>query len=561
MDELSNGIRKWNLLLLMFNKKFDLLMDVNRDNFYDVLPEILNDINNADFVAIDGEFTGILAFDKMNYFDTPAERYKRHYECDRHYLMVQVGLAMIRCVNPTENRYGLKAYNFYLFPENETDAIDFRSKSSSLQFLAANRFDFVQLFLKGIPFVCRTKHLEKLKNSQLSLSSRRNNRQIPNGNNEKKSETMTNSPKQSESNNLSDADLLKNSMTGFSEVIWKLQESEKPIIGHNLHMDMLHIINQFFTPIPSSYDDYKSIVKSLFPKLIDTKTIASTSIFQNIISNTALNAVYKTIREPSFPACRFETADNFRYALGEHEHTAGYDATCTAICMAKMMAYIAEKTDFKQNPIEHPLINTFTGKLFYMRSFDLKYSDLLNDDDLPDRSCVFYVTHPQKWSTGNIREFFSQWNLLSYDRFDLTTHIIAVSLKKDTTETMLTKMRANDKNIIITPYAEYNHIDLSTIKIKEPNHLFDIDPNNRKSNKRTYIDKDAVTSTPEITTITTTIDIISDTIEKPIQITKSYNDPLLDNKRRSPTIEQLIEQKEKAKGIKKQKLFEYDDEW
>jgi hypothetical protein len=40
----------------------------------------LNDINEADFVAIDGEFTGILAFDKMNYFDTPAERYKRHYE-------------------------------------------------------------------------------------------------------------------------------------------------------------------------------------------------------------------------------------------------------------------------------------------------------------------------------------------------------------------------------------------------------------------------------------------------------------------------------------------------
>jgi len=35
-----------------------------------------------------------------------------------------------------------------------------------------------------------------------------------------------------------------------------------------------------------------------------------------------------------------EAPPNFPYALGEHEHTAGYDATCTAICMAKMMAYI-----------------------------------------------------------------------------------------------------------------------------------------------------------------------------------------------------------------------------
>lgn len=55
-------------------------------------------------------------------------------------------------------------------------------------------------------------------------------------------------------------------------------------------------------------------------------------------------------------------------------------------------------------------------------------------------------------------------------------------------------MRANEKNLIITPYAEYNHLDISTIKIKEPNHLFDVDPSNRKSNKRPYVDRDAVTT-------------------------------------------------------------------
>jgi PII-like signaling protein len=30
--------------------------------------------------------------------------------------------------------------------------------------------------------------------------------------------------------------------------------------------------------------------------------------------------------------------------------------------MTKMMAYIAEKTEFKGNPMDHTLINTFTGK-------------------------------------------------------------------------------------------------------------------------------------------------------------------------------------------------------
>lgn len=95
-------------------------MDVNRDNFYDVLPSVLNDIHDADFVAIDGEFSGILAFDRMNYFDTPAERYQRHYQvefllqsyfslsrsfqCDRHYRMLQMGLAMVKCTNAAEHK-------------------------------------------------------------------------------------------------------------------------------------------------------------------------------------------------------------------------------------------------------------------------------------------------------------------------------------------------------------------------------------------------------------------------------------------------------------------------
>ena len=41
-------------------------------------------------MAIDGEFTGILSFDKMNYFDTPAERYQRHYEVNQGFRLILV---------------------------------------------------------------------------------------------------------------------------------------------------------------------------------------------------------------------------------------------------------------------------------------------------------------------------------------------------------------------------------------------------------------------------------------------------------------------------------------
>ena len=126
---------------------------------------------------------------------------------------------------------------------------------------------------------------------------------------------------------------------------------------------------------------------------------------------------------------------------------------------------------------------------------------------------MFYVIHPDSWSTGNVREFCSQWTLLSYDRINPTTHVVAVSLKKDTLDTsnlsflpslnstlfsfvVLTKMRANDKNLTITPYHEYHQLDSSQLKVKEPNHLFDVDPNNRRSNKRVYVDRDTAAVSP-----------------------------------------------------------------
>ena len=51
-------------------------------DFFSVLPDIFRDIDDADFVAFDGEFTGILPLRQMGYFDTPAHRYHLHHEVE-----------------------------------------------------------------------------------------------------------------------------------------------------------------------------------------------------------------------------------------------------------------------------------------------------------------------------------------------------------------------------------------------------------------------------------------------------------------------------------------------
>jgi hypothetical protein len=61
------------------------------------------------------------------------------------------------------------------------------------------------------------------------------------------------------------------------------------------------------------------------------------------------HVVSVSIKNKSFISYLFflEFPENFRYTSAEHEHTGGYDANCTAICMTKMMAFIGKrKTKF-----------------------------------------------------------------------------------------------------------------------------------------------------------------------------------------------------------------------
>lgn len=81
---------------------------------------------------------------------------------------------------------------------------------------------------------------------------------------------------------------LKNALTesvGFSQIIKLLIKYQKRLIGHNLLLDLLHMINQFIKPLPDTYDEFKALISSSFPFLYDTKFIASSASFKEIIKS------------------------------------------------------------------------------------------------------------------------------------------------------------------------------------------------------------------------------------------------------------------------------------
>jgi hypothetical protein len=58
----------------------------------------------------------------------------------------------------------------------------------------------------------------------------------------------------------------------------------------------------------------------------------------------------------------------------------------------------------------------------------------LSCKELPDRSGIFYVKHPQTWSPFNIRRYFQQWGRPFCEKYDSTTEIVALSLQNETTD-------------------------------------------------------------------------------------------------------------------------------
>jgi hypothetical protein len=53
---------------------------------------------------------------------------------------------------------------------------------------------------------------------------------------------------------------------GFRKVIDLISESDKIIVGHNMLLDVCHMVGQFVEPLPDSLDQFKETTHRIFPK-------------------------------------------------------------------------------------------------------------------------------------------------------------------------------------------------------------------------------------------------------------------------------------------------------
>ncbi|XP_071531666.1 pre-piRNA 3'-exonuclease trimmer-like isoform X2 [Panulirus ornatus] len=336
------------------------MVDVTNDNFDHLLPQILADLKSASYVAVDTEFTGLLADNvfKGSLFDDGSQRYQKLCSNIRKFTICQLGLAAFKGV-PNVNAYSVRSYNFYLCPQSclSFDST-FMCQTSSIEFLKRFNFDFNKWLYDGLSFMNAheteelrrellllvkgnkavnlpyevQEHLSNIGewtvtanegdtttasvcsiNSQVLLKTsihnrfqdlwaREDNRQVV----IQKVSALERTRLQAEDpEGIEYVETNVRKMLGFTTIFHYLTELQKPLVLHNSLLDLMLIYKQFHQNLPESYEVFKSDLHKLFPIIYDTKFIATElkhhfrdkdEKVSNMFSNTGLVDLASTLR-------------------------------------------------------------------------------------------------------------------------------------------------------------------------------------------------------------------------------------------------------------------------
>ncbi|XP_075420382.1 poly(A)-specific ribonuclease PARN [Tenrec ecaudatus] len=512
-------------------------MEIIRSNFKSNLHTVYQAIEEADFFAIDGEFSGISDGPSVsaltNGFDTPEERYQKLKKHSMDFLLFQFGLCTFK-YDHTDSKYITKSFNFYVFPKpfnRFSPDVKFVCQSSSIDFLASQGFDFNKVFRNGIPYLNQEEErqlreqydekrlqsngagnlsyvspktskcpvtipedqkkfideviekiedllqsdenknldLEPCTGFQRKLIYQTLNWKYPKGihvetlETEKKERYIVISKvdeeerKRREQQKHAKEQEGLNDAVGFSRVIHAIANSGKLVIGHNMLLDVMHTIHQFYCPLPADLHDFKEMTTCVFPRLLDTKLMASTQPFKDIINNTSLAELEKRLKETPFNPLKVESAEGFpSYDTASAQlHEAGYDAYITGLCFISMANYLGS---FLSPPEIHvsaksKLIEPFYNKLFLMRVMDIPYLNLEGPDLQPKRDHVLHVTFPKEWKTSDLYQLFSAFGNIQISWIDDTSAFVSLSQPEQVQIAVNTSRYAESYRI--QTYAEY----------------------------------------------------------------------------------------------------------
>ncbi|XP_043289264.1 poly(A)-specific ribonuclease PARN-like isoform X2 [Venturia canescens] len=503
-------------------------MEVTRANFQEILEELDPLLKEATFLGIDGEFTGLNSGPDAKPFDTPTQYYSKLRSGSMDFLMVQFGLSVFTHNSQTNRycQRSYNFYVFPRPLNRNAPDCRFMCQSSSISFLASRGFDFNKLFNSGIPYLTMMEEEKLSKKFEERQRIREEGLELIPISDEDKPQideicTRINEFLSSDAEELSidrcnayvrrlihqeskmrwpqkvrleaktdggiqtlivykmgtkeeekqkeaarrdkEKQEIKEAV-GLTALLRKIADSGKLIVGHNMLLDLCHMIHQFFGPLPESYREFKSLIHGLFPRLLDTKVICQSPQFKDKVPSSILEAILDTVGKSPFAIPEIEPVEGRSYSLvSEKYHEAGYDAFITGLCFIALINNLGLSQQPEVSTVlpDSPLLNPFLNKLLITRLKDFPYINLEGNDPKPSRDHVFHLTFPKEWKLSDLSQLFSPFGGVYVSWLsDITAY---VGLNRRDQSASLLKNLNKDKRMQkckIQTYAEHqNYLD------------------------------------------------------------------------------------------------------
>ncbi|XP_077526527.1 poly(A)-specific ribonuclease PARN-like isoform X2 [Haemaphysalis longicornis] len=485
-------------------------MEITSENFQQQYGVLEAAINDASFLAMDCEFTGLQSEKVLHAFDIPEERYEKLRETAQGFLVVQVGLCAFKFVKE-KHGYEYKAFNVYTFPKQTIRGAPdrvFQCQASSLHFLTRNGFDFNKLFSQGTTYL-KPSEFEQLRGaldekhaSEISeLGSGNHNASkiarvdVPNdakafikgvlesvqkfvdsnvdgdkagedGDGPKEPPNEADGPA-NDVLHLPECDAFRRKLIyqevqakygkevqldtevdsktgsrhiavrragsaehrraaldakhqaeketleearGFTRVLELIAQSGKLVVGHNMLLDVIHLLSQFIDTLPKDYNEFKSMVRAAFPALVDTKVLASDNVIKDSFSTTTLVALLGQLgsEKSCLPPVEYEPGYGYESGKGQL-HEAGYDAYVTGMCFMGLCHKLGKNKDHSAElSANSAVLKPFLNRIFMM-SPDIQSLNMAGNEVIPSRGHVLHVTFPPQWRKHDLVQLFQNY--------------------------------------------------------------------------------------------------------------------------------------------------------
>ncbi|KAI4250428.1 MAG: hypothetical protein L6R40_000026 [Gallowayella cf. fulva] len=129
----------------------------------------------------------------------------------------------------------------------------------------------------------------------------------------------------------------------FTSIQEQLLGASTVLVGHNLFMDLIYFYACFFGPLPDKVEDFQSIIHKVFPRIIDTKYLATHD--DPYLETSELGQLDQKLASEAGP----EIAHS-KYASAKPSHEAGYDSYMTARVFLRLSTKLEASGKYLEEP-------------------------------------------------------------------------------------------------------------------------------------------------------------------------------------------------------------------